>query len=66
MEASQNRCGRHCAAPHGKAIGTVGGSADFTDYLTRALKCLPNKLKDVRFSSRVFSFDKGAVQSGIG
>ena len=66
MEASQNRCGGHCAAPHGKAIGTVGGSADFTDYLTRALKCLPNKLKDVRFSSRVFSFDKGAVQSGIG
>ena len=66
MEASQDRCGGHREAPHGKAIGTVGGSADLTADLARALKRFPNKLKDVRFSCRLFSFDKGAVQGGIG
>ena len=66
MEASQNRCGGHRAALHGKTIRAVGASADFTANLARALKRFPNKLKDVRFSCRLFSFDKGAVQSGIG
>ena len=66
MEASQDRCGGHRAALHGKTIRAVGGSADFTADLARTLKRFPNKLKYVRFSCRLFSFDKSAVQGGIG
>ena len=66
METSQDGRGGHCEALHSEAIGTVGGGADFTGDLACTLKRFPDKLKDVRFACRLFSFNKRAMQGGIG